>query len=892
MVQRDRVGLRTRAVLAGAAVLVCQSLSMGGSKLDSSAITFRFDPDTNGGSDLKTLDLSAPASSAMPAPPNYQFSKTFASGNSNSTAKGSIGYVANQTTASFTLAPGTGVTQSDPGNAVYKGDSLFRISFDGLFSATSPSFGPLASGYVSVAVGGVVGTGGSAKFTGQVNFLNTDGTQLRPTVNFDQAFTTAGSFAKTFTSSSGLNPITLATNTQFRVKGFFEFRASNHGRPSSITPLDVEVGSAPPTATWNVNSNGLWANPSNWAAPAGSFVEDLGLYPDMDGGDETIFFAANSLNSNFSNSIYNPPAFAPSIPVVPNGVGQRARFTSTLGGSHTITLGGNVTLGALDFGNNGNLNFTSPSASFILDTSNQGNASVQARNTGVTRTNKINVPLILRQDLDIDSDGNYIPGNTENSPRSNLYFAKRISGEKAVNKNGNGNAYFNAANTYTGGSNINGGQLFANIAGALGTGNVFVDNAQLNYNARNAAGPNAYVSAYNGGQIDLGVTPGSNEEFNVSGLSAVSGNAAALGSITAVESYGEESYFTNGSSNSQHSYNHHPGNYSGATLYVGYGAMIGHETFDTGKKGNPKDLGNDPRYVFGISADFDKPSSARSITIGSDSDGPWVGFGSDRTERTFGSNPQYSADQIKVKGAGSLVALNETLWLNAKLVSVGTNASLDKYGKGVVAIQNKYNNFKGPINVYEGGLLVNGRLPGLTSLDAWYGTSLGGKGEIGGPVHIHDGASIDPGSIEPNRRAGTLSVDDLTLDEGAALNFDLDRPSFLPGCDINDLIDVDGDLFLAGTLNINDLGDFGTGVYTLIHFEGDLTGPGLSLGILPTSEFTYSVSVVGENVKLSVSALPTPLVAVTAQLVPEPGVVSMLIAAASAGLLARRRRQA
>src|SRR5262245_42748915 len=131
MKMRSKIG-KSKAVAhlaAAVSALFFSSYTHAGVTVNSSTIKWTFDPDTNGGTQSKTLTLAAPASSAMPAPPSYQISQTFTLGNSSSTAKGSIGYVVNPTTATFTLAPGTGVTQNDPGNANYPGNSLLRVDF-------------------------------------------------------------------------------------------------------------------------------------------------------------------------------------------------------------------------------------------------------------------------------------------------------------------------------------------------------------------------------------------------------------------------------------------------------------------------------------------------------------------------------------------------------------------------------------------------------------------------------------------------------------------------------------------------------------------------------------------------------------------------------------------
>ena len=84
-------------------------------------------------------------------------------------------------------------------------------------------------------------------------------------------------------------------------------------------------------------------------------------------------------------------------------------------------------------------------------------------------------------------------------------------------------------------------------------------------------------------------------------------------------------------------------------------------------------------------------------------------------------------------------------------------------------------------------------------------------------------ATIAPGGIGT---VGTLTTGDLTLSALSILNYDLGTPD----TDViaaSDRLQVNGDLTLDGTLNVNDIGDFGIGVYRLIDFTGTLTDNGL-----------------------------------------------------------------
>lgn len=826
---RARTLSEARSVIAAAVIVACQSITSGGVSLSSSSTAkWTFDPDTAGGTTSKILSIAPPLSSSMPAPPSYQLAQTFTSGSSSSVAKGSIGYVANSTTATFTLAAGTGVTQSDPGNAAYPGDSMLRVDFDGIFLATSPSFGPPATGYVSIAVGGIVGVGGSTKFSGQVNFLGANNAALRPAVNFSQAYSTVGSFAQTFTSSALLSPSTIAANTSFHVKGFFEFRASNAVTPSSILPLDIDAGAAPPTATWYVDAPGAWSDKKNWAAPAGSVIENL-----------------------------NSTGKTNALPTIPNGIGQRARFANYIQQDRTITVDSNITLGALDISSAGNLTFTegTKGGSIIMDVTD-GNASIQARNLNGSRQSVVNAKLVLNDDLDIITDGAAPVGVTDPAVAS-VAFKKAISSSKGkgVHKFGEGEAALDAVNTYAGGTTVAEGALNANVPGALGTGVVRAKGGRLNYNAAHAAKTGALVQADSGGEISLGIIPDTAEKFTIGRLGAISGNSAQLAALNTA---------------------------SNGNLALDPGAIIAHQTFDTGSiGGNPKNLGNAAKYIFGISANF-TGAEPYILSVGSTSKSPWSGFGSTSGDRTFGSDPNTSNDTLHVKGSADLVSLGGTLFLNAKLNSTDDDGSLHKIGKGTVALLNKKNEFHGPIFIDEGTLRVDGTLRSLGGIDVLAGAALGGEGTVQGHITAENGANINPGGNPALNRVGTLTCEGLTLSASTQLNYDLaDGTGVDPT--LNDLLDIEGNLTLDGVLNILDAGNFGPGSYKLMDYTGSITNLGVEIGSVPNDQLGYSVVVNPGSVVLNVTTAPF------VTLVPEPGCMTLILLAPA--FTARRVRR-
>jgi len=156
--------------------------------------------------------------------------------------------------------------------------------------------------------------------------------------------------------------------------------------------------------------------------------------------------------------------------------------------------------------------------------------------------------------------------------------------------------------------------------------------------------------------------------------------------------------------------------------------------------------------------------------------------------------------------------------------AIDGDGGLTKTGAGTMRLTGA-DSFAGTAAVDGGTLLVDGTLAGAASVGT--GARLGGAGTIAGAVGVADGGRLAPGDIGA---AGTLSTGALSLAAGSQLDFDLGAPG-TPGA--SDRIVVTGDLTLDGTLNVNDVGSFGEGVYRLIDYSGTLTDNGLVIGSTP-----------------------------------------------------------
>ena len=171
-------------------------------------------------------------------------------------------------------------------------------------------------------------------------------------------------------------------------------------------------------------------------------------------------------------------------------------------------------------------------------------------------------------------------------------------------------------------------------------------------------------------------------------------------------------------------------------------------------------------------------------------------------------------------------------------------------GAGVVTLTGD-NSYAGATDVNAGTLLVNGDqslATGLTSVAS--GATLGGAGIIGGDVTVAGGGSVNPGLADATPAVLTINGD-LSLAGGATLNFDFGQANVVGGA-LNDLIEVGGDLVLAGTLNVDTSsgGSFDPGIYRVINYNGTLTDNGLAIGSIPSGTDFYVQTSVANQVNL------------------------------------------
>lgn len=197
------------------------------------------------------------------------------------------------------------------------------------------------------------------------------------------------------------------------------------------------------------------------------------------------------------------------------------------------------------------------------------------------------------------------------------------------------------------------------------------------------------------------------------------------------------------------------------------------------------------------------------------------------------------------------IDLRRDLTLGGAITGIG---SVQQNGSGLSRF-NGDNAYTGVTQVNQGALMINGNQTAATGdLTVADNALLGGHGIIGGEVRMGENATLQPG----DGNADTLSIANgksLTLGSQTVSDFEFGQ-AFTPGGNLNDLVDISGDLTLGGTLNVTTTpgGAFGPGVYRIFNYGGSLHNDGqLALGSLPASssgdEF-YVQTVIDHQVNL------------------------------------------
>ncbi|MDR2870987.1 MAG: autotransporter-associated beta strand repeat-containing protein, partial [Xanthomonadaceae bacterium] len=406
-------------------------------------------------------------------------------------------------------------------------------------------------------------------------------------------------------------------------------------------------------------------------------------------------------------------------------------------------------------------------------------------------------------------------------------ISAELNGTTQLRKTDSGTLILDAANTYTGGTRIEGGtvQIAADTnLGAAGSGLWLDNNGTLQTTA----------SINTDRAVELGANGGT---FNTDAgtvltlTSTVTDETAQPGALTKI---GNGTLLLTGNGNT----------WSGLTTISGGTLQIGDGVTGTGSIGSGDIVDNGMLSINGIS----------NLTLGNFISGSGA-LGVLNSNVTLTNNNTYTGGTTISTGStlhlgnggtsGSIVGDvvdNGTLDFNRSDsvtfsgVISGTGA-VTQSGSGITTLTGN-NSYTGTTTVASGWLYVDGdqsAATGATTVAS--GARLGGSGIVGGSVTMASGSSITPGAI-PNTPS-TLTINgDLTLNSGTELLYNMVQANVVGGA-LNDLLVVNGNLTLDGTINVIDQGQIlGPGVYRIINYSGTLTDNGLDIGNFVTPPAT------------------------------------------------------
>ncbi|MFN9364770.1 MAG: autotransporter-associated beta strand repeat-containing protein [Planctomycetota bacterium] len=397
-----------------------------------------------------------------------------------------------------------------------------------------------------------------------------------------------------------------------------------------------------------------------------------------------------------------------------------------------------------------------------------------------------------------------------------------------ITKTGAGTMVLSRNNTFSGAVNISGGTLQVGNGGT--TGDFGTTAATVN----------------NSGVLAVNRT----NSFTIANVIAGTGTVSNLGSGTTILT-GNNSYGTT--------------NISAGTIQVGNGSTSG--TLGSGNVTNNGELtfnrsdnvtvGN---TVNGTGQLNKNNSNVLTLTANHGFTGAVNINGGSLQLGNGGTTGSFAAGGNINVAAGATLAVNRSDITSLSAVtgnrSIVVAGNFKQAGPGSLQL-NAALSVNGATTVDAGSLIVNNTLTTSGGLTVAASALLGGSGTIVGNVDMSAGGTLTPGIT-----TGTLSVTgNLLLGSSTILNYELNENDQTVGGGINDLVAINGNLTLDGTLNV-------TGIpsnvfantqktWTLFTYTGVLTNNGLVLGSLPTGQNGWFIDVSNAG-KVNLTAVPEP----------------------------------
>ncbi|MBY4897138.1 autotransporter-associated beta strand repeat-containing protein [Cupriavidus sp. AU9028] len=382
-------------------------------------------------------------------------------------------------------------------------------------------------------------------------------------------------------------------------------------------------------------------------------------------------------------------------------------------------------------------------------------------------------------------------------------IASDLSGTSELAKTDLGTLVLEGTNTYTGGTRIDGGTVSIAADANLGdaAGGLTLNGGTLQTTADLSSG-RAVTLAGNG---TIATAGGTTAEL----AGAVAGAGALTKDGAGTLALGGDAAHTGGTT------------IAAGTLQVGTGGTTGSLAGDVANRGTLAFARSDA-YVFDgiVSGTGAVSQTGPGTTILTANHTYTGGTAIDAGTLQLGNGAASGMIGGDVTNDGTLAFnRNDTVSFDGSISGTGA-VRQDGTGTTILTAGNSYG---GATTVNNGTLLIQGDqslATGATSVNA--GT-LGGTGVIGGDVAVAAGATVAPGG--QTNVPGTLTINgDLALDPGAALAYNFGQAGVVGGA-YNDLIEVGGDLALAGTIDVTQTpgGNFGPGVYRVISYDGALS---------------------------------------------------------------------
>lgn len=421
-------------------------------------------------------------------------------------------------------------------------------------------------------------------------------------------------------------------------------------------------------------------------------------------------------------------------------------------------------------------------------------------------------------------------GLTVDTQGGNAQIPTVLSGSGSLTKTGAGRLRLTTANTYTGGTKIQGGLLELTNSAALSTGNVALGSAELR----------AFSSVTLSGNLSGGI-----QLISVSANQTGTFSAAPNQTLTLT-----------------------PLDFllvSGSTMQVGSAGQTGTVVFaPTGAVALPADVSLNlaaGTLVAGSNGLESITAIASSTTVAT---GTTLDFQDHLS--TGGINALFGAGTIKIGSAATtMMVVNSGNFAG----NIAGNGGLVKESTGTLTLSGQ-TAFIGGTTVNAGTLLVNGSLSnGFGAAQVNTGATLGGSGVVGA-------VSLNGGNLSPGNSAGTLTAADLLWTSGT-LVFDLGPTP------------AESDLLVVGALEgfsssyaftfVNRNWSVGT-TYDLINFAGST---------IPINDFVFTNGNGFDGV-FSYKGNVLQFTLNVAAIVPEPSTWVLLMLAGAPAIARRARR--